>query len=208
MRRRTFLSTTAVTGLELAARRVAAAQSSPAGQSGPISVGWLGGTSPLADSGISWGVPWPRGSVRKDQSFTLSGADGKALPLQSWPLAYWPDGSLKWSGLATVASAGAAGPFRVAPGTPTAPAGGTAVTVRQTAGGIDIDTGKLQCHLPLPGIRADRFHDDGGPRGSAPGTAGVHRWKTTRIRISSAWNISGAPSRRSPWSRPARCAPW
>ncbi len=39
-----------------------------------------------------------------------------ALPLQAWPLAYWPDGSLKWSGFAAVASAGAdAGPFRVAP---------------------------------------------------------------------------------------------
>ncbi|MGO9260997.1 MAG: Tat pathway signal sequence domain protein [Bryobacteraceae bacterium] len=151
MRRRTFLSTSAVTGLELAARRVAAAQSSPAGQSGPVSVGWLGGTSPLAEGGISWGVPWARGAVRKDQSFTLTGTDGKALPLQAWPLAYWPDGSLKWSGFATVASAGAAGPFRVAPGPSGGTVGGTAVTVRQSANAIDIDTGRLQCRLPRQG---------------------------------------------------------
>src|SRR5580700_5334243 len=150
MRRRTFLTTSAITGLELAARSVADAQSSPATPSGPTSVGWLGGTSPLADSGISWGVPWPRGAVRKDQSFTLTGADGKALPLQSWPLAYWPDGSLKWSGLATVASAGAAGPFRIAPGT-SAGSTGTAVTVRQSANAVEIDTGKLQCSLPRQG---------------------------------------------------------
>ena len=36
----------------------------------------------------------PRGTVRKEQTFTLTTADGKALPLQNWPLAYWPDGSM------------------------------------------------------------------------------------------------------------------
>jgi len=36
--------------------------------------------------------------VPKDQAFALATADGKALPLQTWSLAYWPDGSLKWSG--------------------------------------------------------------------------------------------------------------
>ena len=151
MRRRTFLSTSAVTGLGLAARSVAEAQSSPAGPAGQISLGWLGGTSPPAESGISWGVPWARGTVRRDQSFALTGADGKALPLQAWPLAYWPDGSLKWSGFATVAGAGAVGPFRVTPGASGGATAGTAVTVRQSAGAIEIDTGKLQCRLPRTG---------------------------------------------------------
>jgi hypothetical protein len=151
MRRRTFLSTSAVTGLGLAARSVAANQDSPPDQSEQVSVGWLGGTSPLAESGIGWGVPWARGSVRRDQSFTLTGADGKALPLQSWPLAYWPDGSLKWSGFATVAGAGSAGPFRVTPGPSAGTPGGTAVTVRQSADAIHVDTGAVQCRLPRQG---------------------------------------------------------
>jgi len=151
MRRRTFLSTSAVTGLGLAARSVAAAQDSPPDQPGQVSVAWLGGVSPLAESGISWGVPWARGSVRRDRSFTLTDADGKALPLQSWPLAYWPDGSLKWSGFATVAGAGATGPFRVTPGPSGVTPGGTTVTVRQSADAIDVDTGKLQCRLPRQG---------------------------------------------------------
>jgi len=152
VRRRTFLSTTAATSLGLAAaQRVTSAQSAPAGQPGQVSLNWLGGTPPPAETGVSWGVPWPRGSVRKDQTLTLNGADGKALPLQSWPLAYWPDGSLKWSGLATVAGAGAAGPFRLAPGTPAIIAGSPSVTVRQSAGAIDIDTGKLQCRIPRQG---------------------------------------------------------
>jgi hypothetical protein len=151
MRRRTFLSTSAVTGLGLAAQSVASAQNSSASQTGPVSLGWLGSAAPLTESGISWGVPWPRGAMRRDQSFTLTGADGKALPLQAWPMAYWPDGSLKWSGFATVASAGATGPFRVAPGPSAGPVGAAAVTVRQSANAIDIDTGKLQCRLPRQG---------------------------------------------------------
>src|SRR5471030_960972 len=78
-----------------------------------VSLNWLESAPPAAPVGVSFGVPWPRGTVQKDQAFALTGADGKALPAQSWILAYWPDGSIKWTGLATVA--GAAGPFRLSP---------------------------------------------------------------------------------------------
>jgi hypothetical protein len=124
-------------------------QNSAATPTDAVSVGWLGGTSPVEETGVSWGVPWARGTVRKEQSFTLTGADGRVLALQTWPMAYWPDGSLKWSGFATIA--GGAGPFRVAAGAYAAPAGAAAVTVRQSANGIDIDTGKLQCRLSRQG---------------------------------------------------------
>ncbi len=106
MKRRAFLRTAAGTSLAVTAVESASAdQEVPTEQSGAVAVDWLDGT-PLSEAGVSWGVPWPRGKVRKDQCFTLTASDGKALPLQSWPLAYWPDGSLKWSGLATVAGAG------------------------------------------------------------------------------------------------------
>ena len=65
---------------------------------------------------MSWGVPWARGAVKNGQAFSLAGADGKALPLQQWALAYWPDGSLKWSGFATVAGPGNSGELRLTPG--------------------------------------------------------------------------------------------
>ena len=68
------------------------------------------------------------------------------MPLQAWPLAYWPDGSIKFTGFATVT--GASGPFRLAPGMPAA---GPGVKVSQTAQAIDIDTGKLQCRIPKQG---------------------------------------------------------
>ncbi len=47
--------------------------------------------------GVTWGVPWPRGTVRPGEPFGLADAEGRAVPVQSWPLATWPDGSVKWS---------------------------------------------------------------------------------------------------------------
>jgi len=88
--------------------------------------------------------------MRKEQAFTLSAADGKPLPLQTWPLAYWPDGSLKWSGFATVAPANAAGTFRLSPGS--AAAVSAPVTVKESGSAIDIDTGVLQCRIPRQGF--------------------------------------------------------
>ena len=118
---------------------------------GGVLVGWLGGAVPVLDSGVSWGVPWPRGTVHRDEAFTLVAANGTALPLQSWPMAYWPDGSLKWSGFATVAPANAAGPFHLAPGSPPPASGAAPVAVKDSGEAIEIDTGVLQCRVPRQG---------------------------------------------------------
>ena len=58
-----------------------------------------GGTG--VETGVSWGVPWARGMVGRTQTFALTANDGKSQPLQAWPLAWWPDGSIKFSGFAT-----------------------------------------------------------------------------------------------------------
>jgi hypothetical protein len=50
----------------------------------------------------------------KSSAYRLAG-EGSA-PLQSWPLAYWPDGSIKWTGHALAADAGRATSLRVEPG--------------------------------------------------------------------------------------------
>jgi len=55
-------------------------------------IGWMA----AARRAVFPGVPWQRGTVRKEQTFALTSADGAALPVQSWTLAYWPDGSIKW----------------------------------------------------------------------------------------------------------------
>ncbi len=115
-----------------------------------VAVNWLDRAPPAVDAGVSFGVPWPQGAVTRDQAFTLT-ASGKTLPVQSWPLAYWPDGSVKISGLATVAPAGTAGPFQLAP-VATAPANPAAtLRVVPSAKSVLVDTGALQCVLPLNG---------------------------------------------------------
>ena len=43
------------------------------------------------------GYALAEGRLPADQTFALTDADGKAVPVQSWPIAYWPDGSLKWT---------------------------------------------------------------------------------------------------------------
>ena len=54
---------------------------------------WLGST-PKHNYGTTFGLPWARGAHNPDD--TVFSIDGD-VPLQSWPTAYWPDGSIKWT---------------------------------------------------------------------------------------------------------------
>ena len=80
-----------------------------------VTLNWLGGTPPATGANVTWGVPWPRGAVPRGTPMRLTGAGGQRFEAQSWPLAYWPDGSLKWTGHAFSAPAGLAGPFTITP---------------------------------------------------------------------------------------------
>ncbi len=114
---------------------------------GPVALHWLGDSPAALQSGVSWGVPWPKASVDKAQRFVLKAPDGTLLPLQTWPLAYWPDGSVKWSGFATVVPANLSGDFTLAAAE--GPAGGPTAGVRvsDTPEAVEIDTGALQCRI-------------------------------------------------------------
>jgi len=112
-----------------------------------VALSLLGENPPLLPTGISWGVPWAQGAVARGATFSLS-AQGANLPLQTWPLAYWPDGSLKWSGFATVVPAGFAGPATLSPG---ASATAGALSVTNDGMSILVDTGALKCSIPLSG---------------------------------------------------------
>ena len=125
-----------------------------------VTLNWLGGTPPITATGVSWGVPWPKGTMHLRDAVVLKGADGKEIRLQTWPLAYWPDGSLKWTGNAISAQAGLAGPFQLGPraageAAPAAPGRGRG-PVRSSgdrivwiANGemINIDTGPMRCRI-------------------------------------------------------------
>jgi len=110
-----------------------------------VSVQLLDGKPLSLDSGVSFGVPWAQGSVPRTATFHLS-SEGKHLPLQSWPLAYWPDGSLKWTGFATVVPAGLSAPMKLSIGH--ADVTGS-LKVTNDGKSVTVDTGSLNCVIPL-----------------------------------------------------------
>ena len=109
----------------------------------PVALHWLEAPPAGAAQSVSWGVPWPEGAVPRISAFTLTDAAGHAVPLQTWPLATWPDGSLKWVGCAAVVPAGTAGDLALAPAATAAPAGQVRVT--RDGGMIAVDTGVMNC---------------------------------------------------------------
>jgi hypothetical protein len=110
---------------------------------------WLDGTPPAGGhEGTSWGVPWPRGSIKGDAAFGLAAADGAALPVQSWTAAWWPDGSVKWSAHAIPAGAAQARLKLTAarPAAPEAP-----VHVREAGDAIEVTSGTLRWRVARSG---------------------------------------------------------
>ncbi|RJG21266.1 exo-rhamnogalacturonan lyase family protein [Massilia cavernae] len=145
--RRGFIKTGALAAaLPLAVRATparAAAAAPPAAD-----LAWLEG-APSLMTGTTFGVPWPRGALRKDQAFALSGAGG-ALACQSWPIAYWPDGSLKWTAHALPAQAAMPERLQLRPGASRS-ASAHALMVSERADAIVVDTGVIECIIPRQG---------------------------------------------------------
>ncbi len=93
-------------GLTLPFTRLAGAQIKPIAPTRPQStVSWIDSKAPERDEGQVWGQPWPRGTRFSDNGYKLVDEKGRAAALQTWPLAYWPDGSIKWTGHALAAGA-------------------------------------------------------------------------------------------------------
>lgn len=115
-----------------------------------VELKWLDSMRLLQPIGVSWGVPWSRGLVKKNQLFTLSSADGKEIPVQSWPLAYWPDGSIKWTGFAAVPGT-QPGSFKLTINNGKDVASKKELQVAESSNAIKINTGELQCVIPKSG---------------------------------------------------------
>ena len=109
---------------------------------------WLGGKRSPCDTELVWGTPWPRGALPRATTFQLVASQGKPLPVQSWPLAYWPDGSLKWTGHAASGPIDAEG-LRISPGVPGAPA--RPLTVEETPTNVVLRSGDCVCVIPKTG---------------------------------------------------------
>jgi len=142
-RRDFFRATTLAAALPLGGPARAAA--TPARPPDGAALAWLEGASAFS-AGTTFGVPWPRGAVPRGQDFVVDGASGE-VPAQSWPLAYWPDSSLKWTAHALGAASRSDAGLRVRPGRPRARTR-HAITMRRTAGGFVADTGVVECTVP------------------------------------------------------------
>jgi hypothetical protein len=126
-----------------------------------IQLHWLENKAPADLEGATWGLPWPMGTVKADASFALSNAEGKSIPVQSWPLATWPDGSLKWSAHALPADLAASSSYQLKAGAqPQAPE--KALVLTDSAEAVLIDTGIVTTRILKQGDRLiDRIEREG-----------------------------------------------
>ncbi|MDM4765228.1 Tat pathway signal sequence domain protein [Pelomonas sp. SE-A7] len=159
-RRGFFMSSAAALPLAPLAASSTASEAAPA-TGDPSSLRWLDAEPPALQLGQTLGLPWPRGRVKdRKQDFLLRDGQGQVLPLQSWPLAYWPDGSLKWTAHAMPAGVPLGQGLKVEPGTPAAPK--QAVVVKEEADTVSIDTGLIRAVLPRSGEQLIRSIERGG----------------------------------------------
>ncbi|MET9451067.1 Tat pathway signal sequence domain protein [Streptomyces cinerochromogenes] len=150
--RRSLLKAAAVAGAAaqfswaLGARNAEAAPGAAADGADPVTLDWLEDGGLGAAPGATVGVPWPMGAHQEDRTFAVTDADGRDVPVQTWPLAYWPDGSLKWTAHAVSSGTGR---LTLTAGTPAEPA--KKVTVDQSGGTIDVSTGVIAAKIGKSG---------------------------------------------------------
>ena len=111
--------------------------------------------SPLATSQaqpVTVGLPFPQGLLDQTSCLTLFEPDGAAIPLQSRPLAHWPDGSVKWALLdfmiGPIAAREVCRTLTIQSGLDQeAVLGHERIRIEETASTIIVDTGTARFHL-------------------------------------------------------------
>ncbi|MFJ8767493.1 exo-rhamnogalacturonan lyase family protein [Streptomyces clavifer] len=153
MPRRTLLKAAAAAGAaaqlswSLGSATATAAQSADS-TAEPVPLTWLESAGLGAAPGSTLGVPWPKGQYTDNQTFALATEDGRDVPVQTWPIGYWPDGSLKWTAHA-VGPEVTAEKFALTAGTPAAPRNKVGVT--RSGGTITVSTGVITARLGTNG---------------------------------------------------------
>lgn len=145
--RRSFLLTSAMAGTAIGVSpAVAPAAAAPRRQA---RISWLDQVPPHSHEGQTWGVPWPRGALRRAAKLAVRDSGGQVVPSQSWTTAWWPDGSIKWTAHSVPADAGRSKSLLVEEGRPAAPA--AAVSVRESGAFIDVTAGSTKWRIARAG---------------------------------------------------------
>jgi len=150
--RKTALATAAtrlVSEMQAAPSLSEVAARPPEPKPGVVPIRWIDQVRPRCNPGATLGVAWPRGQCASASAFALRTEAGVAVPVQSWPLATWPDGTLKWTAHALPADASAADRYELVQGPPRDPV--LRVTVTETERTVEIENGLLRCRLNKSG---------------------------------------------------------
>ena len=119
-----------------------------------IPLHWLDG-APQAQQPVSFGIPFSQGELRDVSALTLD----HGIATDAWVNAQWPDGSVKWAGLAAVVPANM-DDLKVVRQKAKAKTAG--LTVTEDAGHIIVQTGRLTAWLSKEGSQLfDSLQIDG-----------------------------------------------
>jgi YetA-like protein len=129
----------------------------------PLTLHWLDG-APDTSHGSTFGAPFARGVVGSADDLSVTNPRGEAVVAQVWPTATWPDGSLKWAGIALGALEAAPESLIVHVGAVTGQVSVDASPLRATerGGEIVVDTGVLRCVVDRTGPDVIRSIERGG----------------------------------------------
>ncbi|WP_462409461.1 exo-rhamnogalacturonan lyase family protein [Neobacillus sp. Marseille-QA0830] len=109
-----------------------------------IKLKWLDHQS-SGRKGVTWGVPWKRGVLSRQDQLVLVNEQGKPQPIQTWPTAFWPDGSVKWTAHAASFDGKVEDQYKMKLGKSEYSDG--TLTVKESEEYIEIDTGSIVCQL-------------------------------------------------------------
>ncbi len=126
---------------------------------------WIGET-PQSQKGISFGVPFDEGFLSPKDELLLTTNAGEDLAIDQWPLAYWPDGSVKWSAIATVVPAQSNSLTITKPTKDTKKGKNKkaipAISVEESASEIIVSTGEMTAFIPKSGaFLVDSLQENG-----------------------------------------------
>lgn len=118
-----------------------------------IPVKWINGT-PGTDRPVTMGIPFKQGEMKKGQTLEVSTSDGNKIPVDTWNLATWPDGSVKWMAVAGVMPEGADN-IKVTKTSAGKKSGKNAaqptVSVSDLGNTFLVNTGKVKAYMPKSG---------------------------------------------------------
>lgn len=112
----------------------------------PISLKWIG-EKPAQTTAVSWGVPFEKGKIKNNQSFQLTDEKKQTIDHQTWPMAYWPDGSVKWLGFAATVQPSEKYYLQTTKAENTV----SKISVINLPEGIKISNGQLSCEINKKG---------------------------------------------------------